>query len=186
MYENVIDDSEITLSRDRPLILRAPKDSPNINPPIFPVIQNGDIANTVNVLLPQLQNNISSGLKSDVFLDFNSKTDMTARESMIRYNIRNKVLFANALDFQTLLNHLIFNSYRILAVNNIFQKKKNEAINFLDSNNIDWFDIEYTSELAQISKNSEIETIGQFKTFDIKNFSSKNKIYKKDKNFYSF
>lgn len=162
MYENVIDDSEITLSRDRPLILRAPKDSPNINPPIFPVIQNGDIANTVNVLLPQLQNNISSGLKSDVFLDFNNKTDMTARESMIRYNIRNKVLFANALDFQTLLNHLIFNSYRILAVNNIFQKKKNEAINFLDSNNIDWFDIEYTSELAQISKNSEIETIGQF------------------------
>jgi hypothetical protein len=156
MYENVIDDAKIVLDRNKPLILKASQNSPQTNPPIFPVIANGDISSVVQILLPQLQNNITSGLKSDVFLDFNSRSNMTATESMQRYNIRNKVLFANALDFQNLLNHIITYSYFILAREEAFSKSNN-AIAFLNENSIEWFDIEYTSELSQISKTTEIQ-----------------------------
>ena len=161
VYENVLSSSIIELDRNKPLILKSSKDNPATNPSIFPVIANGDPTSAVNVLLPILQQNIATGLKSDIFLDFNSKSDMTATETQIRNNIRNKVLFANALDFQNLLNNLIYNSYYILFKDN-FYNKKDEVITYLEDNYIDWFDIEYTSELAQIAKNSEITNIMNF------------------------
>jgi hypothetical protein len=71
------------------------------------------------------------------------------------------VLFANALDFQNLLNHIITYSYKILQTNNLFQKT-NQAIEYFDQNSIDWFDIEYTSELSQISKTTEIQNLTNF------------------------
>ena len=158
IYENILTGNKIELDRNKPLILKADKDNPTINPPIFPVIQSGDISSVIQVLIPMLQNNISTALKADVFLDFNAKSNMTATETQVRNNIRNKVLFANALDFQSLLNNLIYNSYHILFDNNYMEKKDN-VITYLEENNIDWFDIEYTSELAQIQKNSEIQSI---------------------------
>jgi hypothetical protein len=142
-------------------VLKSSQNNPSPNPPIFPVIANGDISSVIQVIIPELKNNITSGLKADVFMDFNARSNMTATESMQRYNIRNKVLFANALDFQNLLNHTINYSYKILSANNMFQKT-NEAVDYFNQNNIDWFDIEYTSELSQISKTTEIQNLTNF------------------------
>ena len=158
IYENILTGNKIELDRNKPLILKADEQNPSINPPIFPVIQSGDISAVIQVLIPMLQQNITTALKADVFLDFNAKSNMTATETQVRNNIRNKVLFANALDFQSLLNNLIYNSYHILFDNN-YSEKKDDVITYLEENNIDWFDIEYTSELAQIQKNSEIQNI---------------------------
>ncbi len=158
VYENILTGNKIELDRNKPLVLKADENNPTPNPPIFPVIQAGDISALIQVLVPQLQSNITTALKSDVFLDFNAKSNMTATETQVRSNIRNKVLFANALDFQNLLNNLIYNSYHILFDDN-FPDKKDDVITYLEQNNIDWFDIEYTSELAQIQKNSEIQNI---------------------------
>jgi hypothetical protein len=196
LYENLLDYDKIVLDRNKPLILRASQNNPTPNPPIFPVIANGDIASVVQIILPELKNNITSGLKADVFMDFNSRSNMTATESMQRYNIRNKVLFANALDFQSLLTHMITYSYWLLAKNNllgvgslfrsrgqppaeqemeeteedlvkraltrVMETPGSQAIEFLEQNNIDWFDIEYTSELSQISKTAEIQNLTNF------------------------
>jgi hypothetical protein len=160
-YENIINDKIIELDRNKPILLNSVTQNPNPSQPFMPIISNGDISSVVQILLPEINSNISSGLKADVFLDFNSNANMTATESMQRYNIRNKVLFANALDFQNLLNHIIYQSYFILSENGAFIKKS-EVIDFLNQNNPNWFDIEYTSELAQISRSTEIQSITQF------------------------
>ncbi len=158
IYENILTGNKIELDRNKPLVLKSDDQNPTTNPPIFPVIQPGDISTVIQVLIPMLQQNITTALKTDVFLDFNAKSSMTATETQIRSNIRNKILFANALDFQNLLNNLIYNSYHILFDEGFYDKKDN-VIEYLEKNNIDWFDIEYTSELAQIQKNSEIQNI---------------------------
>lgn len=158
IYENILTGNKIELDRNKPLVLKSDENNPNPNPPIFPVIQPGDVSHVIQILLPMLQQNITTALKTDVFLDFNAKSSMTATETQIRSNIRNKILFANALDFQNLLNNLIYNSYHILFDDDFYDRKDN-VIEYLEKNNIDWFDIEYTSELAQIQKNSEIQNI---------------------------
>ena len=62
------------------------------NPPIFPIHDVGDPEPIIKFLLPYLNEKITTAFKVDALLDFNSAKDMTATESLQRYNIRGKSL----------------------------------------------------------------------------------------------
>ena len=62
----------------------------NNQSPIFPIQQVGDISGVVNVLIPQLKQDITNIFKIDQLLDFNNQTQMTATESSYRMGIRGK------------------------------------------------------------------------------------------------
>lgn len=60
--------------------------------PVFPIHDIGDPTGIIKFLLPYLNEKIATGFKIDILLDFSSAKDMTATESMQRYNIRGKSL----------------------------------------------------------------------------------------------
>lgn len=64
----------------------------NPNVPIFPIHDVGDPKGIIEFLLPYLNEKITTAFKVDALLDFNSAKDMTATESLQRYNIRGKSL----------------------------------------------------------------------------------------------
>lgn len=61
-------------------------------PPVFPIHDVGDPKGIITFLLPYLNEKITTAFKVDALLDFNSAKDMTATESLQRYNIRGKSL----------------------------------------------------------------------------------------------
>lgn len=60
--------------------------------PVFPIHEVGDPTPIIQFLMPYLNEKITSAFKIDALLDFNSAKDMTATESLQRYNIRGKSL----------------------------------------------------------------------------------------------
>lgn len=60
--------------------------------PVFPIHDVGDPKGIIEFLLPYLNEKITTAFKIDALLDFNSAKDMTATESLQRYNIRGKSL----------------------------------------------------------------------------------------------
>lgn len=60
--------------------------------PIFPIHDVGDPSDIIKFLMPYLNEKVTSAFKIDALLDFNSAKDMTATESLQRYNIRGKSL----------------------------------------------------------------------------------------------
>lgn len=60
--------------------------------PVFPIHEVGNPEGIIKVLLPYLTDKIATGFKTDILLDFASSKEMTARESMMRYNIRGRSL----------------------------------------------------------------------------------------------
>lgn len=60
--------------------------------PIFPIHDVGDPEPIIKFLMPYLNEKITTAFKIDALLDFNSAKDMTATESLQRYNIRGKSL----------------------------------------------------------------------------------------------
>lgn len=64
----------------------------NSNLPIFPIHDVGDPSGIIQFLIPYLNDKITTGFKVDALLDFNSNKDMSATESLQRYNIRGKSL----------------------------------------------------------------------------------------------
>lgn len=60
--------------------------------PVFPIHDVGNPEGIIKVLLPYLNDKIATGFKIDVLLDFSGAKDMTAREAMMRYNIRGRSL----------------------------------------------------------------------------------------------
>lgn len=60
--------------------------------PIFPIHDVGDPEGIIKFLMPYLEGKITTAFKVDALLDFNSAKDMTATESLQRYNIRGKSL----------------------------------------------------------------------------------------------
>lgn len=61
-------------------------------PPVFPIHDVGDPEPIIKFLMPYLNEKITTAFKIDALLDFNSAKDMTATESLQRYNIRGKSL----------------------------------------------------------------------------------------------
>lgn len=64
----------------------------NPNNPVFQIHDVGDPKGIIEFLLPYLNEKITTAFKVDALLDFNSAKDMTATESLQRYNIRGKSL----------------------------------------------------------------------------------------------
>jgi hypothetical protein len=64
----------------------------NAQTPVFPIHDVGNPEGIIKVLLPYLNDKIATGFKIDVLLDFSGAKEMTARESMMRYNIRGRSL----------------------------------------------------------------------------------------------
>lgn len=64
----------------------------NTQLPVFPIHDVGDPKGVIEFLLPYLNEKITTAFKVDALLDFNSAKDMTATESLQRYNIRGKSL----------------------------------------------------------------------------------------------
>lgn len=60
--------------------------------PVFPIHDVGDPSDIIKWLIPYLNDKITTAFKVDALLDFNSAKDMTATESLQRYNIRGKSL----------------------------------------------------------------------------------------------
>lgn len=60
--------------------------------PVFQIHDVGDPEGIIKFLLPYLNEKITTAFKVDALLDFNSAKDMTATESLQRYNIRGKSL----------------------------------------------------------------------------------------------
>lgn len=60
--------------------------------PVFPIHDVGDPEPIIKFLMPYLNEKITTAFKIDALLDFNSAKDMTATESLQRYNIRGKSL----------------------------------------------------------------------------------------------
>lgn len=60
--------------------------------PVFPIHDVGDPKGIIEFLMPYLNEKITTAFKVDALLDFNSAKDMTATESLQRYNIRGKSL----------------------------------------------------------------------------------------------
>jgi hypothetical protein len=60
--------------------------------PVFPIHDVGDPSDIIKFLIPYLNDKITTAFKVDALLDFNSDKDMTATESLQRYNIRGKSL----------------------------------------------------------------------------------------------
>ena len=60
--------------------------------PVFQIHDVGDPKGIITFLLPYLNEKITTAFKVDALLDFNSAKDMTATESLQRYNIRGKSL----------------------------------------------------------------------------------------------
>lgn len=64
----------------------------NPNMPVFQIHDVGDPKGVIEFLIPYLNSKITTAFKVDDLLDFNSEKDMTATESLQRYNIRGKSL----------------------------------------------------------------------------------------------
>lgn len=64
----------------------------NDKEPVFQIHDVGDPKGIIQFLLPYLNEKITTAFKVDALLDFNSAKDMTATESLQRYNIRGKSL----------------------------------------------------------------------------------------------
>lgn len=60
--------------------------------PVFPLYDVGDPSGIIKILIPYLNEKITTAFKVDALLDFNSAKDMTATESLQRYAIRGKSL----------------------------------------------------------------------------------------------
>lgn len=66
----------------------------NGQPPVFPIHDVGDPSGIIKFLLPYMENKVTTGFKIDALLDSNNEgsPEMSATESLQRYNIRGKSL----------------------------------------------------------------------------------------------
>lgn len=88
---SIFGDSVLDTSPDGLTIFNQTQAAGN-NPPVFPIHDVGDPSGIIKFLLPYINEKITTAFKIDALLDFNSAKDMTATESLQRYNIRGKSL----------------------------------------------------------------------------------------------
>lgn len=88
---SIFGDSVLDTSPDGLTVFNATQNMGN-NPPVFPLHDVGDPKGIIEFLLPYINEKVTTAFKIDALLDFNSAKDMTATESLQRYNIRGKSL----------------------------------------------------------------------------------------------
>ena len=91
-YGNAIfGDSVLDTSADGLTIFNA-QFAANTNLPVFPIHDVGNPEPIIKFLMPYINGKVTTAFKIDALLDFNTETEMTATESLQRYNIRGKSL----------------------------------------------------------------------------------------------
>jgi hypothetical protein len=169
VYDNVVDDDEFDISPNSLNIIRT-NGSGTGQQPFFPITITGDPSALLQYGVTELKERLNRAFGIDIFLDFNSKSQMTATETNARYNIRSKALYGMLIDFvKNILNPLI-NRLVVLQVKEAL--KDPELPNELTEEQYNWlvkiaigdqqYNIEYASEVYQMQRSSQIENLFQF------------------------
>lgn len=154
----------------------------NAQTPIFPIHDVGNPEGIIKVLLPYLNEKIATGFKIDVLLDFSSSKDMTARESMMRYNIRGRslagILQQQKVELGEPLVHRCIqleDDNKLAGVNPYEQKSLAEMVTKANNAQIiipdavveamkagrQWYKIRWNNELERLSKTQAMERVVQ-------------------------
>jgi hypothetical protein len=168
--DNVLDVSESALNIITPPSGQTKATRDDI---MFPISEMQDPTALISFMIPNLRDSVTKALKSDIFLDFNSRSNMSATESAQRYNIRNKALYSTVMNFaNNILTPLIKRCYSVMYDRNAIgsrelldyslDEKIPDVIMELQESGVEWFDIEYNSEIYQISKSTEISNMTQY------------------------
>lgn len=151
-------------------------------PPIFPIHDTGDPSGIIKFLMPFMEEKITTGFKIDALLDFNSAKDMTATESLQRYNIRGKSL--SGMLGQQKIERLIPDMRRAisicyecgeLGVNPKTDPKRAARLNSLNktervipeavlsciAEGRPWFELRFNNELEKLLRTEHIQALTQ-------------------------
>ena len=149
--------------------------------PAFPLHDVGDPTGIINFLIPYLNEKIITAFKIDSLLDFNSQQEMTATESLQRFNIRDKSLAGLLTQQRTeLLDPTVIRSTSLLwdmdqlGVNpqkfpDIAQRVGKiraervipNAVLEVVADGRPWFEIEYNNELSRLKRTQGVENLLQ-------------------------
>jgi hypothetical protein len=149
--------------------------------PIFSLSDVKDVSGTINFLFPYMKDQISDSFKTDALMDFNSAKEMTATESLQRMRIRANVLRGILTQEKNeSLIPLIDRSISLLLQLGILGLKPTDDPKLLEarrevspqsiipdvvarymSEGKSWYKIEFTNELAKLSKTEQMDGINQ-------------------------
>lgn len=151
-------------------------------PPVFPIHDVGDPEGIIKFLMPYLNEKITTAFKVDALLDFNSAKDMTATESLQRYNIRGKSLAGilirqknerlipdvrRATSICWECGELGVNAAkqpdraRTLTTNNRSVQIIPEAVLQVFASGKPWYELEFNNELEKLLKTQKIQALVQ-------------------------
>jgi hypothetical protein len=172
--DNVLDTSANGITVFNTALMSGQKD------PLFPLYDVGDPSGIINFLIPYLNDKITTGFKVDALLDFNNSKDMTATESLQRYNIRGKSI-SGMLRQQKIegLEPVIKRSVSLLmslgelGVNPaqdkerakaLFERGKNnrvipEAVLEVIKSGKAWFEIKYNNEMEKLMRTEVVQNL---------------------------
>jgi hypothetical protein len=172
--DNVLDTSANGITVFNTALMSGQKD------PLFPLYDVGDPSGIINFLIPYLNDKITTGFKVDALLDFSNSKDMTATESLQRYNIRGKSI-SGMLRQQKIegLEPVIKRSVSLLmslgelGVNPaqdkeraraLFERGKNnrvipEAVLEVIKSGKAWFEIKYNNEMEKLMRTEVVQNL---------------------------
>ncbi len=151
-------------------------------PPVFPIHDVGDPSGIIKFLLPYINEKITTAFKIDALLDFNSAKDMTATESLQRYNIRGKSL-AGMLGMQK--NERIIPDVRRsisilweigeLGINPALDAARAQALKSLNkterivpdavlrvaASGRPWYELKFNNELEKLIRTEQVQALTQ-------------------------
>lgn len=155
----------------------------NPQEPVFPIHDVGDPEPIIKFLLPYLNDKITTAFKVDALLDFNTEKDMTATESLQRYNIRGKSL--SGILVRQKNERLIPDARRGISIcwecgelginaqklpqhatkmKSIGQSKRiiPDAVLACVAAGKPWYEIEWNNELEQLIRTQKVQDLVQF------------------------
>lgn len=150
--------------------------------PVFPLYDVGNPEPIISFLMPYLNEKIVTAFKIDALLDFNSAKDMTATESLQRYNIRGKSL-AGLLGMQK-AERLIPDCKRALSIlwdvnalginprldpdramklssRGKFDRIIPEAVLNVQASGKPWYELRFNNELEKLLRTENIQALSQ-------------------------
>lgn len=155
--------------------------------PIFPIHDVGDITAMAQFLIPELKNQVTSAMKTDIMLDFNSAKEMTAQEAMARMSLRSQSLAAMLKQqedellqplFRRNLNLMYEMGEAGIDLDKVSDEQEQrrlqelllrqphraipEEVKMAKAQGRDWFVIEFNNELTRVIKGQKIQQYTQF------------------------
>lgn len=150
-------------------------------PPVFPLADVGDPSGLINVILPYLNDKITTGFKVDVLLDFSDSTQRTATEMMQRFTIRGRSLSGMLLQqkvemlFPTVKRSVsLLEDCGMMGVDSIDTERIQkllklgkdemiipEAVLECKAEGKPWFKIRFNNELEKLTRTEGLESIMQ-------------------------